>query len=85
MMFLSIGRWLTSMLIFRGCTFLLFAEHFFQNLKVPKETEEMAALRSAMEDIRSLAETSQKDQPQKCAGSILKITPSQKLTYPIQG
>jgi len=28
---------------------------------VPKETEEMAALRSAMEDIRSLAETSQKD------------------------
>ena len=58
---------------------------FFRESEVPKETEEMAALRSAMEDIRSLAETSQKDQPKKCAGSIPKITPSQKLTYPIQG
>ena len=46
---------------------------------MPKETEEMAALRSAMEDVRSLAETSQKDHP-KSVAEHPKIT--LQLTYP---
>jgi hypothetical protein len=33
---------------------------FFMS-EVPKETEEMAALRAAMEDIRTVAENSKKD------------------------
>ena len=45
---------------------------------MPKETEEMAALRSAMEDVRSLAETSQKDHP-KSVAEHPKITPWKPL------
>ena len=62
----------------------MLAEHL-ENLKVPKETEEMAALRSAMEDIRSLAETSQKDQLKSVALASQRLPPPRNSHIPSKG